>query len=70
MRACWANNVHRIIAQLELLARGVEIAPEVADGAQSLILNQVEAGVAVRMAILYLLTGDSAERPGSKASGE
>jgi len=33
--------------------RGVEIAPEVADGAQSVILDQVENGVAVRMAVLY-----------------
>lgn len=35
--------------------RGVEIAPEVADGAQSVILEQVENGVAVRMAVLYLI---------------
>jgi len=33
--------------------RGVEIAPEVADGNQSVILQQVENGVAVRMAVLY-----------------
>jgi len=38
--------------------RGIEIAPDVADGPRSLILQQVEAGVAVRMAILYLLTSD------------
>ncbi|MGH7369902.1 MAG: aspartate carbamoyltransferase catalytic subunit [Candidatus Methylomirabilaceae bacterium] len=37
--------------------RGVEIAPDVADGPYSLILNQVENGVAVRMALLYLLVG-------------
>jgi aspartate carbamoyltransferase catalytic subunit len=37
--------------------RGVEIAPEVADGPYSLILNQVENGVAIRMALLYLLVG-------------
>jgi aspartate carbamoyltransferase catalytic subunit len=37
--------------------RGVEIAPEVADGAFSLILDQVTNGLAVRMALLYLLTG-------------
>jgi aspartate carbamoyltransferase catalytic subunit len=37
--------------------RGVEIAPEVADGPYSLILNQVENGVAIRMALLYLLAG-------------
>ncbi len=37
--------------------RGVEITSEVADSPQSLILNQVENGVAVRMAVLYLLAG-------------
>jgi aspartate carbamoyltransferase catalytic subunit len=35
--------------------RGVEIDPEVADGPRSVILDQVNNGVAVRMAILYLL---------------
>ena len=37
--------------------RGVEIAPDIADGVQSLILKQVTNGVAVRMALLYLLAG-------------
>ncbi len=37
--------------------RGVEIDSDVADGHQSIILNQVENGVAVRMAVLYLLSG-------------
>jgi aspartate carbamoyltransferase catalytic subunit len=37
--------------------RGVEIAPEVADGPYSLILDQVENGLAIRMALLYLLAG-------------
>ena len=37
--------------------RGVEIASEVADGPYSVILEQVANGVAVRMAVLYLLTG-------------
>ncbi len=37
--------------------RGVEIAPEVADGPYSVILDQVANGVAIRMAILYLLLG-------------
>jgi len=37
--------------------RGVEISPEIADGANSVILEQVTNGVAVRMALLYLLTG-------------
>ncbi len=37
--------------------RGVELDSDVADCGQSLILNQVENGVAVRMAVLYLLSG-------------
>ena len=37
--------------------RGVEITSEVADSDNSIILNQVENGVAVRMAIIYLLAG-------------
>ncbi|MEJ2658954.1 MAG: aspartate carbamoyltransferase catalytic subunit [Desulfobacterales bacterium] len=37
--------------------RGVEIAYDVADGPYSIILNQVTNGVAVRMALLYLVTG-------------
>lgn len=41
--------------------RGVEISSEIADGPESVILDQVENGVAVRMAILYLLCGESDE---------
>ena len=41
--------------------RGVEITSEVADGPYSVILEQVTNGVAVRMAILYLLIGGSRE---------
>ena len=41
--------------------RGVEIDPELADGEYSVILEQVTNGVAVRMAILYLLLGGSEE---------
>jgi aspartate carbamoyltransferase catalytic subunit len=37
--------------------RGVELASDAADSSQSIILNQVENGVAIRMAILYLLAG-------------
>jgi len=37
--------------------RGVEVAPEVADSFSSVILDQVANGVAVRMAVLYLLAG-------------
>ena len=43
------------------LNRGVEIASEVADGPNSVILDQVTNGVAVRMAILYLLLGGEAD---------
>jgi aspartate carbamoyltransferase catalytic subunit len=35
--------------------RGVEITSEVADSDQAIILDQVENGVAIRMAIIYLL---------------
>jgi len=35
--------------------RGIEISSEIADGNRSLILDQVTNGVAVRMAVLYLL---------------
>jgi aspartate carbamoyltransferase catalytic subunit len=54
--------------------RGVEIAPEVADGPRSAVLDQVEAGVAVRMAVLYLLsgggeTGVAAEGAGPATAG-
>ena len=41
--------------------RGVEIASEVADGPYSVILEQVANGVAVRMAVLYLLAGGQDE---------
>ncbi len=36
--------------------RGIEISSDVADSSSSIILNQVENGVAIRMAILYLLS--------------
>ena len=41
--------------------RGVEITSDVADSKQSIILTQVENGVAVRMAVLYLLAGQKTE---------
>ena len=42
--------------------RGVEIDSEVADGPWSVILDQVANGVAVRMAVLYLLSGEGVRR--------
>ncbi len=44
--------------------RGVELAPEVADGERSVILEQVTNGLAVRMALLYLLLGRGAGEGG------
>ena len=37
--------------------RGVELAPDVADSSQSVILHQVTNGVAIRMALMYLVLG-------------
>src|SRR5205085_12306538 len=37
--------------------RGVEVTSDVADSDQSIILQQVENGVAIRMAVLYLVAG-------------
>ncbi|HYN85879.1 MAG TPA: aspartate carbamoyltransferase catalytic subunit [Pyrinomonadaceae bacterium] len=53
--------------------RGIEIASDVADGARSLILDQVTNGVAVRMAVLYLLAGGGAavsSSPGAPADAK
>jgi len=43
--------------------RGVEIESVVADGERSVVLDQVEAGLAVRMALLYLFAGEKGEGP-------
>lgn len=51
--------------------RGVEIDSDVADGPHSVILNQVTNGVAVRMAVLYLLAGGQPEKAeAAKGGGE
>jgi aspartate carbamoyltransferase catalytic subunit len=47
--------------------RGVELSPDVADGKRSVILDQVTNGVAVRMALLYLILGGS---KGNDGQGE
>jgi len=49
--------------------RGVEIDSDVADGPHSVILNQVTNGVAVRMAVLYLLAGGRPELADAAKSG-
>ncbi len=46
--------------------RGLELSAEVADGEYSVILNQVTNGVAVRMAVLYLLLGAKGKSIGEK----
>ncbi|MEX0890618.1 MAG: aspartate carbamoyltransferase catalytic subunit [Gemmatimonadota bacterium] len=50
--------------------RGVEIDSDVADGPHSVILNQVTNGVAVRMAVLYLLAGGAPEQAEAAKHGE
>ena len=47
---------HALIMHPGPMNRGVEIASSAADSAQSVITQQVESGVAVRMALLYMLT--------------
>src|SRR5246127_1631874 len=47
--------------------RGIEITPEVGDGPQSCVLEQVTNGVAVRMAILYLVVAGASESGGHPA---
>ena len=49
--------------------RGVEIDSDVADGPHSVILHQVTNGVAVRMAVLYLLAGGRPELAGAAKGG-
>jgi aspartate carbamoyltransferase catalytic subunit len=51
--------------------RGIEITPEVADGPQSVVLEQVTNGIAVRMALLYLLivgTNEDSAHPMTEAA--
>ena len=63
--ALWGLNARRaallpqgaIVMHPGPMNRGVEIAADVADSDRSVILDQVESGVAVRMAVMYLLLG-------------
>jgi aspartate carbamoyltransferase catalytic subunit len=56
--ASWARN-DALIMHPGPINRGIELMPDVADGPQSVILDQVTNGVAVRMALLYLVMGNS-----------
>jgi aspartate carbamoyltransferase catalytic subunit len=51
------------------LNRGIEITPEVADSPQSCVLEQVTNGIAVRMALLFLLAAGGSEDDGQQATG-
>jgi aspartate carbamoyltransferase catalytic subunit len=51
------------------LNRGIEITPEVADSPQSCVLEQVTNGIAVRMALLFLLAAGSSEDDGRQVTG-
>ncbi|MGI9601448.1 MAG: aspartate carbamoyltransferase catalytic subunit [Acidimicrobiales bacterium] len=52
---------HALIMHPGPMNRGVEIAPEVADLDRSVVIEQVANGVAVRMAVLYLLLGSGVD---------
>lgn len=54
-----AINKNIIVMHPGPINRGVEISSDVADSKQSIILNQVENGVAIRMAVIYLLANKS-----------
>lgn len=59
LNALVTANPDAVICHPGPMNRGLEIAADAADGAQSLILDQVSAGVAVRMSVLYhLLAGE------------
>jgi aspartate carbamoyltransferase catalytic subunit len=60
-RAAWLNP-KAIIMHPGPINRGVEIDSELADGARSVILEQVTNGIAVRMAVLYLCSGGRLEQ--------
>jgi aspartate carbamoyltransferase catalytic subunit len=53
---------HAIVMHPGPMNRGVEIAADVADSPRSTVVEQVTNGVAVRMAVLYLLLGGSREQ--------
>jgi aspartate carbamoyltransferase catalytic subunit len=55
-RLAYAKNpAELVIMHPGPINRGVEVTSEIADSTQSIILEQVENGVAIRMAVLYLL---------------
>jgi aspartate carbamoyltransferase catalytic subunit len=63
-------NERAIVMHPGPMNRGVEIHPALADGERSVILDQVEAGVAVRMAVLYLLAKEIGAKNPAQAAKE
>ncbi len=72
--ACFQINARRLSPRQLLMHpgpvnRGVELSGEVVDSPQALITAQVEAGVVVRMAVLYELLAGSGTRPNGVSPG-
>jgi aspartate carbamoyltransferase catalytic subunit len=61
---------HTIVMHPGPMIRGMEISADVADSERSVIVEQVTNGVAVRMAVLYLLLGGSEPAIGGAGTGE
>ncbi|GAB3194981.1 aspartate carbamoyltransferase catalytic subunit [Nocardioides hungaricus] len=61
---------HTIVMHPGPMVRGMEITADVADSARSVIVEQVTNGVAVRMAVLYLLLGGSAPAVSTSSTEE
>ncbi len=61
---------HTIVMHPGPMIRGMEITADVADSQRSVIVEQVTNGVAVRMAVLYLLLGGSDSAIGGNAGGD
>jgi aspartate carbamoyltransferase catalytic subunit len=60
---------HTIVMHPGPMVRGMEITADVADSDRSVIVEQVTNGVAVRMAVLYLLLGGSEPAVGGTVAG-
>ena len=65
-----AASADRLILHPGPMNRGVEIDSDVADGPHSVILQQVTNGVAIRMAVLYLLAGGQPDTAEAAKAGE
>ena len=66
--ACASRGPDALVLHPGPMIRGLEIDPAVADGPQSCVLEQVTNGLAVRMALLFLLIGTGSESDQPKGS--